>query len=287
MSASVVELHGDVYIKFAPPGTSKRHSCKSCDKFTPSCVQCKKRRRKHKRQAAARRTSIWETASLNRTWEIPDEIKLQLPLVATGEAFTARHKFLSLCLDHELPPCLRLIIRSKVSPEINVSHMSMGDQLVQDDGEVVAFAKALCTNRTCHTLDLSRNVIGSNEALNVVQPDLVTGGEALAEMLATNGHLTVLNLSWNFLRLNSAVELGRALAQNNTLKELNLSYNAFGNDGAQAIGCALQRNICVESLDMSHNNIPSKAAFVIAQSLHHNDTLTSLAMDGNPLGRIG
>ncbi|ETV66959.1 hypothetical protein, variant 2 [Aphanomyces astaci] len=485
MSASVVELHGDVYIKFAPPGTSKRHSCKSCDKFTPSCVQCKKRRRKHKRQAAARRTSIWETASLNRTWEIPDEIKLQLPLVATeksdgvpardtflewsglclppppsavrhhhhynqdgghdltnqshvatrsaeahtlsesqrnsyfgatgaasmkaiysklasqrylqtggtdglvdkfksmlasqsepspdaigslnsNEAFTARHKFLSLCLDHELPPCLRLIIRSKVSPEINVSHMSMGDQLVQvfcecllelpmvlslnlrnnrltdvgipavvrvvakkhdlcyldlsenkvdgegssalasymatpscglstlilshcdiDDGEVVAFAKALCTNRTCHTLDLSRNIIGSNEALNVVQPDLVTGGEALAEMLATNGHLTVLNLSWNFLRLNSAVELGRALAQNNTLKELNLSYNAFGNDGAQAIGCALQRNICVESLDMSHNNIPSKAAFVIAQSLHHNDTLTSLAMDGNPLGRIG
>ncbi|RHY22968.1 hypothetical protein DYB32_009341, partial [Aphanomyces invadans] len=156
-----------------------------------------------------------------------------------------------------------------------------------DDGEARAFASAMCTNRTCHTLDLSRNLIGANEALNVVQPDLVTGGEALAEMLATNGHLTVLNLSWNFLRLNSAVELGRALAQNNTLKALNLSYNAFGNDGAQAIGCALQHNMCLESLDMSNNNIPSQAAFVMAESLHHNDTLTLLAMDGNPLGRIG
>ncbi|CAK4725240.1 unnamed protein product [Aphanomyces euteiches] len=284
----------------------------------------------------------------------------------SNEAFTARHKFLSLCLDHELPPCLRLIIRHKVSAEINVSHMSMGDALAQvfcqclvdlpmvlalnmrnnrltdagiqavvdvvarkadlcsldisenkvdgaasvalaaflstpscglttlalsqcdiDDNEVLGFAKALCANKTLHNLDLSRNLIGSNEALNVVQPDLTTGGEALAEMLTANNHLTSLNLSWNFLRLNSAVELGRALALNNSLKTLNLSYNAFGNDGAQAIGCALQQNMCLETLDLSQNNIPSRAAFVIAQSLHANDSLATLLMDGNPLGRVG
>ncbi|KAG9399729.1 NLR, CARD domain-containing protein 3 [Aphanomyces cochlioides] len=284
----------------------------------------------------------------------------------SNEAFTARHKFLSLCLDHELPPCLRLIIRHKVSAEINVSHMSMGDALAQvfcqclvelpmvlalnmrnnrltdagiqavvdvvarksdvcsldvsenkvdgaasvalasylstprcglttlalsqcdiDDNEVLGFAKALCANKTLHNLDLSRNFIGSNEALNVVQPDLTTGGEALAEMLTTNNHLTSLNLSWNFLRLHSAVELGRALALNNSLKTLNLSYNAFGNDGAQAIGCALQHNMCLETLDLSQNNIPSRAAFVIAQSLHANDSLATLLMDGNPLGRVG
>ncbi|KAF0719345.1 Aste57867_1105 [Aphanomyces stellatus] len=488
---AVMEVQRDVYIKFAPPGTAKRHSCRGCDAFTPSCAACKKHRRRFKKKVADRRTSIWETESLNQSWDIPDHVKSQLPLLvkavgvgspqtqvdtrppaadvflqwsglalppppsathgsnhksfvqrdtnsstkdlnklsdvqrngyfgATGtasmkaiysklasqrylqqdgtvglvskfksmlasqsepspdpigalnsnEAFTARHKFLSLCLDHELPPCLRLIIRNKVSPEINVSHMSMGDQLAQgtmlawetcilelpmvlalnmrnnrltdpgitavvnviskkpdlcsldvsenkvdgegseslaaymattscgistlvlshcdiDDGEVLAFAEALCTNKSCHVLDLSRNLIGTNEALNVVQPDLTTGGEALAEMLTVNGHLTVLNLSWNFLRLNSAVQLGLALAQNNSLKELNLSYNAFGNDGAQAIGSALQQNMCLENLDLSNNNIPGKAAFVIAQSLYANDTLTRLTMDGNPLGRIG
>ncbi|EQC29770.1 hypothetical protein SDRG_12541 [Saprolegnia diclina VS20] len=282
------------------------------------------------------------------------------------EALTARHKFVSMCLEHELPPCLRLIIRNKISPEINVSHMSMGDELAKifsaclvelpmvlslnarnnrltdpglqalvnvvrskpdlvaldlsenkvdgdaaealaeylgnplcglttlilstcdiDDGELIPFADAMKTNRICTTLNLSRNLIGTSEALNAVQPDLVTGGEALADMLAANNHLTKLDLSWNVLRLNSAIQLGRAIGHNFGLKELNLSYNAFGNLGAQAIGCALQENFTLEKLDLSQNNIPSKAAFVIAQALHVNNTLTQLCMDGNPLGRIG
>ncbi|KAF0719347.1 Aste57867_1107 [Aphanomyces stellatus] len=469
---SVVQVQRDVHMELVPP-LAKRRTCKACDAFSPSCTACMKRRRRLQKKSAERRVSMWESASLNQSWEIPEPVKTRLPQLAkavasggprppaanvflqwsgltlppppissavnkhthdkksaatsqdkhtltdsqrnayfgstgvastkviyaklasqrylqpdgtaalvgkfksllasqsepspdsigvlnSNEAFTARHKFLSLCLDHELPPCLRLIIRNKVSPEINVSHMSMvfcqcllelpmvmslnirNNRLTDpgitavvnvirrkpdlcsldlsendvdgtgskslaaymstptcglstlilshcdiDDDEMLAFAQALCTNKTCHVLDLSRNRIGTNEALNVVQPDLTTGGEALAEMLTVNGHLTVLNLSWNFLRLNSAVQLGKALAQNNSLKELNLSYNAFGNDGAQAIGSALQQNMCLENLDLSNNNIPSKAAFVIAQSLYANDTLTRLTMDGNPLGRIG
>ncbi|OQR86100.1 hypothetical protein ACHHYP_10970 [Achlya hypogyna] len=290
----------------------------------------------------------------------------QIGVLNAKEELTARHKFVSMCLENELPPCLRLIIRNKISPEINVSHMSMGDALAKvfsacllelpmvlslnarnnrltdpglqalvevvrmkpdlvsldlsenkvdgdaaralatylgspqcgltalilstcdiDDGELVPFAEALHNNRICTTLNLSRNLIGTSEALNVVKPDLTTGGEALADMLAANSHLTKLDLSWNLLRLNSAIQLGRAIGQNFGLRELNLSYNAFGNLGAQAIGCALQENITLEKLDLSQNNIPSKAAFVIAQALHVNNTLSHLCMDGNPLGRIG
>ncbi|KAG9404974.1 NLR, CARD domain-containing protein 3 [Aphanomyces cochlioides] len=152
-----------------------------------------------------------------------------------------------------------------------------------DNNELLGFAKALCANKTYHTLDLSRNLIGANEALNVVQPDLTTGGGHAHEQQP----LTSLNLSWNFLPLNSAVELGRALALNNSLKTPNLSYNAFGNDGAQAIARALQHNMCLETLDLSQNNIASRAAFVIAQWLNQNDSLATLLMDGNPLGRVG
>lgn len=156
-----------------------------------------------------------------------------------------------------------------------------------DDGEVLGFAKAIHYNRSLRTLDLSNNLIGNKESLNVVQPDLITGGEALAEMLVVNNSLTKLDLSWNSIRMNSAVELGRALAQNTGLKILTLAYNAFANAGAQAIGEALLTNSCLEVLDLSNNNIPGQAAFVIAGALQVNATLISLIMDGNPLGAIG
>ena len=84
-----------------------------------------------------------------------------------------------------------------------------------DDGECFRFIEALATNNTLTNLDLSNNLIGSDENLNVVNPDLITGGEAIAAMLASeNCTLKKLNLEWNLIRFNSAVEIGDALALN-------------------------------------------------------------------------
>lgn len=280
--------------------------------------------------------------------------------------FTARHKFSSLCLDRDLPPCIRLIIRNYFAPEINVSHMAIGDDLgcvfaeclldlpmvtglnvrnnrlrdkglqaiidaiiskkdmhyidlsenkvdgdaaaslaaylgsakcsLQsiklshadvDDGELVAFTKALHSNKSLQTLDVSNNLVGSSESLNVVRPSITTGGEALATMLSINQTLTCLDLSWNYLRLGGAIELGKALAYNTGLCELNLSYNAFGNAGAQAIGESLLSNSSLTKLNLSHNNIPAQGALTIANALKSNVPLVSLQMDGNPLGQTG
>ncbi|GLD96601.1 hypothetical protein PINS_up005284 [Pythium insidiosum] len=280
--------------------------------------------------------------------------------------FTARHKFSSLCLEKDLPPCIRLIIRNYFSPEINVSHMSIGDELAMvfaacllelpmvtglnvrnnrledrgiqaiidvlvakkdlyhidlsenkvdgdaaaslaayisssgcalqslrlsradiDDGELAPFAKALQSNRSLQLLDLSRNLIGNTENLNVVQPSIVTGGEALATMLSINSTLTSLDLSWNYLRLGGAIEIGKALAFNNGLRELNLAYNAFGNAGAQAIGEALLSNTRLEKLNLSNNNVPAQGAQAIASALKLNDYITQVNLDGNPLGQTG
>lgn len=280
--------------------------------------------------------------------------------------FTARHRFSSLCLEKDLPPCIRLIVRNYYSPEINVSHMAIGDDLAcvfaaclgdlpmvtglnirnnrlqdrgleaivdmviakrdlyhldlsenkvdgraasalasymgsagcalqtlklnradVDDNELAPFAKALHTNRSLQTLDLSSNMIGSTENLNVVRPSIVTGGEALATMLSINATLTVLDLSWNYLRLEGAVEIGRALAYNSGVRELNLAYNAFGNMGAQTIGESLQSNNCLEILNLSNNNIPSQGAVAIASALKANSRLVQLTLDGNPLGENG
>lgn len=280
--------------------------------------------------------------------------------------FTARHKFSALCLEKDLPPCIRLIVRNYFSPEINVSHMSIGDELASvfaeclhdlpmvtglnvrnnrlgdkglraiidvvvskrdmfhidlsenkvdgaaagalavylgssscalqsmklsradvDDSELAPFAKALHTNKSLQTLDLSRNLIGSTENLNVVRPSIITGGEALATMLSINYTLTFLDLSWNYLRLGGAVELGKALAFNSGLRELNLSYNAFGDVGAQAIGESLLSNICLEKLNLSNNNIPAHGAQAIASAMKLNTKLVYVNFDGNPLGQTG
>ncbi|RHY89590.1 hypothetical protein DYB35_004904 [Aphanomyces astaci] len=231
---------------------------------------------------------------------------------------TARHKYTAMCLIAKLPPSIRLMIRNHTGPEINVSHMAMGDDMCKifaqcladlpmvtslnvrnnrltdsgigalvyvclnkddltsldlsenkvdgdaaaalaeyvaaptcaltelrmnksdvDDGEVLGFAQALHTNTSLRTLELSRNLIGSAEMMNVVKPDMITGGEAIAEMLCNNSFLTKLDLSWNTIRLNS------------------------------------------------HNNIPCQAAWVIAQSLQVNDSISTIILDGNPLGKLG
>ncbi|KAG2780705.1 hypothetical protein PC129_g12647 [Phytophthora cactorum] len=288
--------------------------------------------------------------------------------VLSADPFTARHKFSSLCLERDLPPCIRLIVRQYFSPEINVSHMAIGDDLAcvfaaclldlpmvtglnarnnrlrdrglqalvdvvvtkedlyhldlsenkvdghaaralasylgsascslqtlrlasadVDDNELVPFARALHSNKSLQTLDVARNSVGSSEHLNVVRPSVTTGGEALATMISINSTLTSLDLSWNYLRLAGAVEIGRALAYNSGLRELNLAYNAFGNAGAQAVGDALLSNTTLQRLNMSHNNIPAQGALAIASALKINNALplTELSLGGNPLGNMG
>ncbi|CAK4609013.1 unnamed protein product [Aphanomyces euteiches] len=134
---------------------------------------------------------------------------------------TARHKYSAMCLIAQLPPSIRLMIRNQCGPEINVSHMAMGDEMCKifaqclidlpmvtslnvdgdaaealaeyvaaptcaltelrmnksdvDDGEVLGFACALHTNTSLRTLELSGNLIGSAEMMNVVKPSLITG----------------------------------------------------------------------------------------------------------------
>lgn len=52
-----------------------------------------------------------------------------------------------------------------------------------DDKECAAFVKVLMKNRMLKELDLSKNLLGKDENLNVVMPDFLTGGESLAHLL--------------------------------------------------------------------------------------------------------
>lgn len=142
---------------------------------------------------------------------------------------------------------------------------------------------SLCA-KGVHTLGLSNNLIGKDELLNVVQPDITTGGEAIADMLMSNTTLRNLDLSWNAIRLTSAEQLGSVVGINSTLTKLNLAHNTFGDLGTQLLGQSLKVNSSLRSLDLSYNAIMPRAAMVLMNALCHNETLTFLNVDGNTIG---
>lgn len=99
-----------------------------------------------------------------------------------------------------------------------------------DDFECEAFIESVKQNKSIKELDLSNNLIGQAENLNTVMPDLITGGEAIADLLRSSGcQLEKLNLAWNQIRLDGAIDLASSLSVNKTITYLDLSYNALGN----------------------------------------------------------
>ncbi|CAM9291885.1 unnamed protein product [Ectocarpus fasciculatus] len=157
-----------------------------------------------------------------------------------------------------------------------------------DDNECCDLMEAISHNQSLTRLDISENKIGQNEMLNAVQPDVVTGGEGVAETLAGNVALKELNLSWNNLRQESAAAIGRALSLNRGLVSLNLAHNAFNNLPSQEVGDSLRANGTLQqSLDLSYNGLTPAAAIVIASACKANTSLTSLTLSGNRLGRQG
>jgi hypothetical protein len=159
-----------------------------------------------------------------------------------------------------------------------------------DDEECQMFVASLMVSHNLELLelDLSKNIIGKSENLNTVMPDLITGGEALADLLCANTcRLQTLRLAWNMIRLDGALELARSIAGTLYLMHLDLSYNALGKDAGEVLGKSLITNQSLTYLNVSNNNINSTACFTICVGLEENKTLRTLVMDGNPIGELG
>ena len=157
-----------------------------------------------------------------------------------------------------------------------------------DDFECERFISAMESNSTLTYLSLCNNKIGTAETLNTVYPDLTTGGEALAAYLRSPlCFLRTLNLAWNCIRLDSAVDLCGAMALNETLTYLDLSYNGIGTEGGETLGDAILENKSLRTLLLSNNGLKSRATFVLCVSVIENFALTKMSLDGNPIGKQG
>ncbi|OWZ22569.1 hypothetical protein PHMEG_0002711 [Phytophthora megakarya] len=173
-----------------------------------------------------------------------------------------------------------------VSPSCTVEMLHV-DNADIDDHECASFMTAFEKNQSIKRLWMSRNCIGKAENLNVVQPNFTTGGEAIANMLQVNPMLVHLDLSWNYLRLESSIALANSIRDNRTLVELKLAYNACADAGAMMFGEALRFNQSLQMLDLSYNSIGVKGAMVLANAIRSNRTLRTLQLNGNNIGREG
>jgi hypothetical protein len=133
-----------------------------------------------------------------------------------------------------------------------------------DDWECGDLMAALEVNTSLLTLDLKDNLIGEKEQLNVVMPEFDTGGEMIAEMLSVNKTLTELDVSWNSIRGDSALQVAECLEENEVIKVLILSHNAFGDEPSQKLGDVLSRHKSLKHVDLSYNGVTPKAAMVRA-----------------------
>jgi hypothetical protein len=157
-----------------------------------------------------------------------------------------------------------------------------------DDFECERFVSAIGVNKSLVNLDLSYNLIGGAENLNTVMPDLITGGEAIADLLRNkNCRLISLNLSWNLIRLDGAIDLASSLSINKSLIYLDLSYNSLGTNGGEALGDAIQQNSVLESLNVSNNSLDTVACLTICIGVIENIHLRHLIIDENPIGEQG
>ena len=156
-----------------------------------------------------------------------------------------------------------------------------------DDLECGDLMEALHTNTSLLTLDLKNNLIGEKEQLNVVMPEFDTGGEVIAEMLSVNTTLTELDVSWNSIRGDSALQVAECLESNPTIKVLILAHNAFGDEPSQKIGDVLASHQSLKHVDLSFNGVTPKAAMVIANAFKTNEVLDLLMMNGNTIGKRG
>ena len=190
------------------------------------------------------------------------------------------------CSENDFDSSTAILRKYLAEPDCSLEHLGL-DSADIDDAECVEIMSAIERNTTLESLSLAHNLIGQDELNNTLNDDIVTGGEAIADMLRTNKALTHLDLSWNYIRKKSAQEVAKALRHNRALRSLKIAYNMLGNLPAQELGSSLAANNFLTSLDLSYNNVSPAAALVIAAAIQKNASLVYLNLDGNSIARNG
>ena len=148
--------------------------------------------------------------------------------------------------------------------------------------------QAIGQSPSLKNIDLSANLIGSNQNRSPLHPGLTAGGKVLGEMLSDPScRIESLKLAWNMIRFEPGVALMHSLKENHSLTYMDVSYNGLGQEGAEMLGVALHVNTTLRSVLVSNNNITPRGCFCIVSGIRSCRTLNFMDISNNPIGERG
>lgn len=139
--------------------------------------------------------------------------------------------------------------------------------LCEDSLKVIL--NSLSFNKTIKILDLKGNNLRAS------------GSELIGKMLKRTS-LVELYLEWNSLGMcdSGIVAVAEGIALNQTLRVLDLSNNQITHEGGEQIANALKRNKQLRVLDMRWNNVGVIGGRAFLSALSHNKYLVTLELAG-------
>jgi Ran GTPase-activating protein (RanGAP) involved in mRNA processing and transport len=140
--------------------------------------------------------------------------------------------------------------------------------LSEDASKILLYG--LLRSRSLETIDLKGNNLRCS------------GAEAVGIFLKKNTSVRCLRLDWNSLGLwgTGVGALAEGLAANQTVVLLDLRNNQISHDGATELASCLKRNSTLKALDLRWNNAGLLGGRAFLTALQYNKSLTSLELQG-------
>lgn len=140
-----------------------------------------------------------------------------------------------------------------------------------DDEDVMALANGLAKNTRVKVLELAGNAISA------------LGMARLSAMFLQNDSLVALNLSETGLKDEGATQWETILSANRRLTGLSLGKNGMSDKGIASLCRGLIKNQRLFALDLSNNALSAQGVAHLNHALQDNRTLTELDLQANPM----
>jgi len=157
-----------------------------------------------------------------------------------------------------------------LATDTQVEEYRFTDCLLSEDASRIII-NALSFNKTIKLLDIKGNNLRS------------AGAELISKLLKRTTSLQQLFLEWNNIGMwDSGIKaIAEGLAVNQTLHVLDLSNNQISHEGGQDVAAALKRNKTLGILDMRWNNVGVLGGRAFLSALDHNKYISNLQLAGN------
>jgi Ran GTPase-activating protein (RanGAP) involved in mRNA processing and transport len=127
-------------------------------------------------------------------------------------------------------------------------------------------------------------------ALDTAAPDKLEKAKQ-----ARSTSLKDLRLSYNRFGYSGAASLGRLLASNGSLTSIDVSYNSLGElngtgrdgRGIAKLTAGLGKNKCLINLNLAGNGVSNRGAAVLSQALRTHPTMATIQLENNEIELVG